>query len=32
MKIVVLANKWWECEAMLTAMVNTNALPTLPGN
>ena len=23
MKIVVLANKWWECEAMLTAMVNT---------
>jgi hypothetical protein len=27
MKIVVLANKWWECEAMLTAMVNANAFP-----
>jgi hypothetical protein len=27
MRIVVLANKWWECEAMLTAMLNTNAFP-----
>src|ERR1700722_11472154 len=22
-----LANKWWECEAMLTAMLNANAFP-----
>src|SRR5574340_622916 len=27
MRIVVLANKWWECEAMLTAILNTNAFP-----
>jgi hypothetical protein len=27
MKIIVLANKWWECEAMLTAMLNTNSFP-----
>jgi hypothetical protein len=27
MRIIVLANKWWECEAMLTAMLNTNAFP-----
>jgi len=27
MRIVVLANKWWECEAMLTAMLNANAFP-----
>jgi hypothetical protein len=27
MRIVVLANKWWECEAMLAAMLNTNAFP-----
>ena len=28
MRIVVLANKWWECEAMLTAMLNRNAFPS----
>jgi len=27
MRILVLANKWWECEAMLTAMLNANAFP-----
>lgn len=27
MRIVVLANKWWECEAMLMAMLNANAFP-----
>lgn len=27
MRIVVLANKWWECEAMLAAMLNSNAFP-----
>lgn len=27
MRIVVLANKWWECEAMLSAMLNSNAFP-----
>jgi len=29
MRIVVIANKWWECEAMLTGMLNTNAFPGL---
>lgn len=27
MRIVVLVNKWWECEAMLTGMLNSNAFP-----
>lgn len=27
MRIVVLANKWWECEAMLAALLNANAFP-----
>ena len=27
MRIVVIANKWWECEATLTGMLNTNAFP-----
>jgi len=27
MRIVVLANKWWECEAMLAGMLNSNASP-----
>jgi hypothetical protein len=27
MRIVVLANKWWECEAMLAAMLNANTFP-----
>jgi hypothetical protein len=26
-RIVVLANKWWECEAMIAAMLNTYAFP-----
>jgi hypothetical protein len=30
MRIVVLANKWWECEAMLTAMLNSSAFPFPP--
>ena len=28
MRIVVIANKWWECEAMVAAMLNTNAFPS----
>ena len=27
MRVVVLANKWWECEAMLAAMLNSSAFP-----
>lgn len=27
MRIVIVVNKWWECEAMLTAMLNSNAFP-----
>lgn len=27
MRIIILANKWWECEAMLMAMLNSNAFP-----
>jgi hypothetical protein len=27
MRVVVLANKWWECEAMLAAFLNSNAFP-----
>jgi hypothetical protein len=27
MRMIVLANKWWECEAMLAAMLNANAFP-----
>jgi hypothetical protein len=27
MRIIVLANKWWECEAMVAAMLNTSAFP-----
>jgi hypothetical protein len=27
MRIIVLANKWWECEAMLAAMLNSSAFP-----
>src|ERR1700748_3710621 len=30
MKIIVLANKWWECEAMLSAMLNCQAYPPPP--
>jgi hypothetical protein len=27
MRIVVIANKWWECEAMVAAMLNSSAFP-----
>ena len=27
MRIIILANKWWECEAMTMAMLNANAFP-----
>jgi hypothetical protein len=27
MHIVILANKWWECETMITAILNSSAFP-----
>jgi hypothetical protein len=32
MRIVVVVNKWWECEAVLAAMLNTNAFPSALSN
>jgi hypothetical protein len=32
MRIVVVVNKWWECEAVLAAMLNTNAFPPALSN